>query len=111
MNFMGNIYRFVLVLAFLYAGCAFAQSGEDGGDRSISVKMDVRFDGEFTGYGKDDITGERPSSDAGFVGRYLKILADGKINDKFSYSFRHRLYIDNGDTKSFFNSTDWANVT
>ena len=57
MNFMGNIYRFVLMLAFLYAGCAFAQSGEDGGDRSISVKMDVRFDGEVTGYAADDASG------------------------------------------------------
>lgn len=109
---MRILYVFVILCSFLSVALPVqAQSGAEGGDPSIAIRMDVRFDGEFTGYGKDDITGERPSSDAGFVGRYLKILADGKINDKFSYSFRHRLYIDNGDTKSFFNSTDWANVT
>ena len=111
MNFMGNIYRFVLVLAFLYAGCAFAQSGEDGGDRSISVKMDVRFDGEVTGYAADDASGSGSEYDGGFVGRYLKLLVNGKIDERFSYSFRHRMYVGQKDPKSFFNATDWANVT
>ena len=109
---MRFLYAFVILCFFLSDPFPMAaQESVAGGDSNISIKMDVRFDGEFTRYGKDDVTGERPSSDAGFVGRYLKILADGKINDKFSYSFRHRLYLDNGDTKAFFNATDWANVT
>lgn len=109
---MRILYAFAILCSFLSLSAgAYAQENVTGGDPSISIKMDVRFDGEVTGYGKNDITGERPSADAGFVGRYLKILADGKIADKFTYSFRHRLYIDNGDTRSFFNATDWANVT
>lgn len=75
-----------------------------GEDKSISLRMDARFDGELANYGNDEV-------DAGFVGRYLKVLADGKISDKFSYSFRHRLYTDHLDPKSFFSATDWANVT
>lgn len=109
---MRFLYSFVIICSFLsVSGILNAQESVAAGDPVISIRMDVRFDGEYTGYGKDEFTGERPSGESGFVGRYLKILADGKINDKFSYSFRHRLYIDNGDTKSFFNSTDWANVT
>ena len=65
----------------------------------MSLKMDVRFDGEVAG------------SESGFVGRYLKLLANGNLNDKFSYSFRHRLYVGHSDPKAFFNATDWANVT
>ena len=72
----------------------YAQQGE-----ILSLKMDVRFDGEVTG------------SESGFVGRYLKLLANGNLNDKFSYSFRHRLYVGHSDPKAFFNATDWANVT
>lgn len=109
---MRFLYSFVVLCSFLsFPGFLNAQENVSAGDPYISIRMDVRFDGEITGYGKDDLTGERPSAESGFVGRYLKILADGKINDKFSYSFRHRLYLDNGDTRAFFNATDWANVT
>ncbi len=82
-----------------------------GGDEKISLRMDARIDGEVTAYGNESISGNRIPADAGFVGRYLKILADGKLSDKFSYSFRHRLYTDHLDPKSFFSATDWANVT
>ena len=80
-------------------------------DPVISLRMDARFDGEVTAYGKSGIAGSSTSAEAGFVGRYLKVLADGRISDKFSYSFRHRLYTGHSDPKSFFSSTDWANVT
>jgi len=95
-------------MKFLYALAIFAFSlllsdtvmaQDTNGDPAVSIKMDVRFDGEVT------------DSNAGFVGRYLKLLADGKISDKFSYSFRHRLYTGHSDPKSFFSATDWANVT
>ena len=106
---MRFLYVFaVLALSLLACGPAMAQ--QTGGDPFVSVKMDVRFDGEVNGYGKDD-SGERPSADAGFVGRYLKLLVDGKITDKFTYSFRQRLYTGHTDPKSFFSATDWANVT
>ncbi len=87
----------ILTFALLFSGRVMAQ--EEGGDPAVSIKMDVRFDGEVT------------DSDAGFVGRYLKLLANGKISDKFSYSFRHRLYTGHSDPKAFFSATDWANVT
>lgn len=77
------------------------------GDPVLSLRMDARFDGEVITARNGGVT----SAEAGFVGRYLKVLADGKISDKFSYSFRHRLYTDHLDPKSFFSATDWANVT
>lgn len=82
---------------------------QDG--QKVSVKMDVRFDGEVTGYGEDNGTGSEPDTESGFVGRYLKLLVNGDISDKFSYSFRHRMYVDHANPKSFFSATDWANVT
>ncbi len=97
----------VAVLLVIVFPTALSAQNENcqGGDPSLSIKMDVRFDGENTEYA-DGIP-----SEGGFVGRYLKVLMDGKINDKFSYSFRHRLYVEHSDPKSFFNATDWANVT
>lgn len=65
----------------------------------VSVRLDARFDGEVT------------DKESGFVGRYLKMIVNGEINEKFSYSFRHRLYVDHENPRSFFNATDWANVT
>lgn len=86
---------FILLLSFLHISSAiYAQLGQ-----SVSVKMEVRFDGEVT------------DEQSGFVGRYLKLIVNGEINDRFSYSFRHRLYVDHEDPRSFFNATDWANVT
>lgn len=85
----------ILILAFLQISSPICAQQE----QSVSVKMDVRFDGEVT----DDRSG--------FLGRYLKLIVNGDINDRFSYSFRHRLYVDHEDPGSFFNATDWANVT
>lgn len=95
LRFMKKIFSFILgLLSICILQPIYAQQGE-----VLSLKMDVRFDGETTG------------SQSGFVGRYLKLLANGNINDKFSYSFRHRLYVDHSNPRSFFNATDWANVT
>ena len=80
-------------------------------DPKFSLRFDTRFDYQYTVYGKDDKTNLRPDSEGGFVGRYLKMVIDGKISDKFSYSFRHRLYVDPSNPKEFFSATDWANIT
>lgn len=105
---MRLIYIMLLFCALAMGPVSYAQGTADG-DSNVSVKMDVRFDGEMTQYGEE--VNKRPDSDGGFVGRYLKLLVNGKINDRFSYSFRHRLYVDHTDPKQFFNATDWANVT
>lgn len=107
MRLLYSLMLFCVVLAS--SAVASAQGRSD--DPAVSIRMDVRFDGEAVTYGKYDVDGERPSADAGFVGRYLKLLADGKINDKFSYSFRQRLYTGHSDPKQFFSATDWASVT
>ena len=80
-------------------------------DPKFSLRFDTRFDYQYTIYGKDDKTNERPESEGGFIGRYLKMVIDGKISDKFSYSFRHRLYVDPANPREFFSATDWANIT
>lgn len=108
---MKLLYIGFMLASLLCTGALYAQQSGTNDDPSISIKIDARFDGEATFYGKADFTGVSPDTKSGFVGQYLKILADGEINDKFSYSFRHRLYVDHKDPKSFFNATDWANVT
>ena len=87
---------FILLLSSLIIPSTFyaQQSGP-----KVSVRLDARFDGEVT------------DKESGFVGRYLKMIVNGEINEKFSYSFRHRLYVDHENPRSFFNATDWANVT
>ena len=102
-----KIWKILLisVISFIFPTILSAQEENcQGGDPSLSIKMDVRFDGETTRY-------DGAPSEGGFAGRYLKVLMNGKINSKFSYSFRHRLYVAHSDPKSFFNATDWANVT
>ena len=101
-------FRIILLfgILFFFPTVVFAQAENcQGGDPLLSIKVDARFDGEQTTFG-DDIPAE-----GGFAGRYLKVLMNGKINSKFSYSFRHRLYVAHKEPKSFFNATDWANVT
>lgn len=81
----------------------------DSADPFVSLKFDLRFDGTYNHYGTVGQT--NPADEWGFTGRYLKLLADGRISDRFSYSFRHRLYMNNSDTREFFSATDWAYIT
>ncbi|MBQ7772872.1 MAG: hypothetical protein IJ383_02205 [Bacteroidales bacterium] len=98
-----KLLHVLLVFCFSLLSAAAYGQGNASEDPGISIKLDARFDGEMT-------KGEE-ETDGGFVGRYLKLLINGRINEKFSYSFRHRLYVDHQNPKSFFNATDWANVT
>lgn len=100
----------VSLLLLSFSGTIHAQEVKDQ-DSKIKVRFDTRFDGEYTTYGKDKNTGIRPDDKGGFVGRYFKLLVDGKISDKFTYSFRHRLYVDPANPKEFFSATDWASIT
>ena len=109
---MRFLYFLGLLLCAVFSTMpVFAQDMVKNEDPSLRIKFESRFDGEFTTFAEDDITGIRPENQTGFVGRYIWLAADGRINDKFSYNFRHRLFLDAGAHKSLFNATDWANVT
>lgn len=100
----------VCLLLLSFSGKISAQEANSQ-DNKITIRFDTRFDAEYTTYGKDAHTHLRPEDKGGFVGRYFKLLVDGKISDKFSYSFRHRLYVDPANPKEFFSATDWASIT
>ncbi|MGM9804183.1 MAG: porin [Muribaculaceae bacterium] len=110
--------RLSKIVLFLVASlCTIAAKSQEtkavvtSGDPSVSLKIDTRLDGTVTTYGGDYYGGSVPETQAGFEGTYLKMIVNGRINERFSYSFRHRMYKDNGNPKSFFNSTDWVNLT
>lgn len=81
---------------------AFAASQDS--DSTLSIRFDLRADGVFNTYDFENV-------ETGFTGKYFKLLIDGKIDDRFSYSLRQRLYKDNGTPTSFFGATDWAYLT
>lgn len=70
---------------------------------TIRLKFDTRF----------DFTGKIPTHDSlstlsSFDGKYLNIILEGEINEKFSYNYRQRLILDSKpEYQSFFNATDW----
>ena len=67
------------------------------------LKFDTRFD--FTSIVP---TQDNSSTLSSFDGRYLNILLEGEISDKFSYNYRQRMILDSKfDYQSFFNATDW----
>lgn len=101
----------LILLTFLSANLFAQNKPESNTDPKFSLRFDTRFDYQYTTYGKNDNTDITPKDESGFVGRYLKLVIDGKINDKFSYSFRHRLYVDPANPREFFSATDWANIT
>ncbi len=74
---------------------------------NIRLKFDTRF----------DYTAKVPMQDSlstlsSFDGKYLNIILEGEISDKFSYNYRQRLILDSKpDYYSFFNATDWLYLT
>ncbi len=96
---MRFIYLLGILICAIFAQVSVYAQQVKKEDSSIRVKVEARFDGEIT------------SGQSGFAGRYMWLAADGRINENFSYNFRHRLYLDAGSPRAFFNATDWANVT
>ncbi len=97
---------FIVAAALMPLGHVFSQEA----DPKVSVKFDARLDGTYNFYTGDRNNGIEEddfSDEFGFSGRYFKLLVDGNISDRFSYSIRHRMYLDNGSPKDFFGSTDW----
>ncbi len=88
----------LLFIAFVTK--AWAQESE-----VLKLQGEVRAD-----YLREYIDGKHIKSGSGLQGQYLNLRLDGKLNDSFSYSFRHRLNKLGAGT-SFFNATDWAYLT
>jgi len=74
---------------------------------SVRLKFDTRF----------DLTTKIPVQDSlstlsSFDGKYLNIILEGEINDKFSYKYRQRMILSSKlEYQSFFNATDWLYLT
>lgn len=74
---------------------------------AVRLKFDTRF----------DFTAKIPMEDSlstlsSFDGKYLNIILEGEINDKFSYNYRQRMILDSKPNyRSFFNATDWMYLT
>ena len=92
---MKQLKLFALFAALLFASLGYSQ-------HSIgNLKLDTRFDFDY----QPDKTGDS----SGFNGKYLNIVLDGKINDRFSYRFRHRMQLNGYESyRGFFRQTDMA---
>ncbi|HCX98627.1 MAG TPA: porin [Bacteroidales bacterium] len=70
---------------------------------TVRLKFDTRFD-----FSAKIPTHDSLSTLSSFDGKYLNIILEGEINNKFSYNYRQRLILDSKpDYQSFFNATDW----
>ncbi len=78
-------------------------------DSKIKIRFDSRIDGMYNAFSDKENYPENKNN-AGFYGRYLKLLVDGKISDKFSYSMRYRMYTAHDKPSEFFYGIDWLNV-
>ena len=73
----------------------------------IRLKFDTRFDFETRVPENKNL-----STLSSIDGKYLNIILDGSINEKFSYNYRQRMILNGIDGyKSFFNATDWIYLT
>lgn len=74
---------------------------------NVRLKFDTRF----------DFTGKIPVQDSlsrlsSLDGKYLNIILEGDITDKFSFNYRQRMILDSKpDYQSFFNATDYLYLT
>ena len=74
---------------------------------NVRLKFETRFDYTVNVPVQDSL-----STLSSFDGKYLNIILDGDINDKFSYNYRQRMILDGKPNyQSFFNATDWLYLT
>ncbi|MBE9487596.1 MAG: hypothetical protein IMY73_00260 [Bacteroidetes bacterium] len=99
--------KFVLLLAFsiflISNQNIYANETEKQEDQKVSFKFDTRFDGQYTSL-------KGSENEGGFSGAYLNLLLSGKINDKFSYDMRYRMYKGPNSNQNYFNQVDWAYI-
>lgn len=74
---------------------------------NVRLKFDTRFDYTVKVPVQDTL-----STLSSFDGKYLNIILDGDINEKFSYNYRQRMILDGKPGyQNFFNATDWLYLT
>ena len=89
--------KLVLFLCFVaITSLSFAQNND------FSLRFNTRADFDYEYFDNNSINDR-----SGFAGKFLNIMLDGKINDKFEYHWRQRLNRTNF-TSNFFEATDWA---
>lgn len=73
-------------------------------NNEFSLRFNTRADYDYNYFEGNN------NDNSGFAGKFLNIMLDGKINDKFEYHWRQRLNKTNF-TSNFFEATDWAYLT
>lgn len=91
----------LLICIFAVATFGTTLFGQDG---NVSLKFDARAD---YNYKKIKNTEDK----AGFHGRNLNLMLDGKINSMFEYHLRQRLNVPIGNIEGLLDATDWAYLT
>ncbi len=87
--------------------CQFAFAQQDNAllnSGVLNLGIEARAD-----YQREYIDGTAIKDNCGFKGKYLNIRIDGRLNEKFSYSYRQRLNRAHKD-ESFFDATDWLYI-
>lgn len=67
----------------------------------FKLVVETRFD-----YQHDMLDGAKRDDASGFKGKYFNLCLDGRISEKFDFSYRQRLNRAHKD-ESFFDATDW----
>ncbi|MGE0078719.1 MAG: hypothetical protein AB7S48_12740 [Bacteroidales bacterium] len=84
---------------------------------SIALAQDTTFTARLKFDTRFDFTAKIPTHDSlsklsSFDGKYLNIILEGEINDKFAYKYRQRMIKDSkSEYQSYFNATDWLYLT
>ena len=92
----------IVSILFVVCCCGLAQAQDKP---TINMQAEARFD-----YQREYMDGHPLDANSGFKGKFINIMANGKISDRFSYAFRQRLNKAHTD-QSFFDATDFVNLT
>lgn len=94
-------FKLLVASAVICGGVMSAQTWSPTANLAFETRID---------YQRESVDGDVNHSNSGFKGRFLNIILNGQLNDKFSYSFRHRLNrsIEHG---ALFQATDWMYLT
>lgn len=104
---MKKTFTTILCLAamMLFAEAAKAQDDSRDINDIFKLGVEVRFD-----YLTQALAGEPRPDVSGFEARYFNLRMDGRISDKFTYSWRQRFNRVNS-LSSFAHNTDWLTLT
>lgn len=74
-------------------------------EQLLNLQAEARVD-----YQREYVDGETNKPNSGFKGKFVNLIANGAINDHFSYAYRQRLVKANSE-QSFFDAIDWIYLT